>query len=134
MIATGTWLSSGTAVVDSQGRIIQSNDEFAYWAGTSEFDSSSLPEILENKCPGWKEEILELKQRPGKDMLVGSPSLIVATAQLGLVDEYQLSIQSTIAGSGLQLFKKITDRIDLKLLKTKTFGCGAVTHYYTPTS
>jgi hypothetical protein len=28
------------------------------------------------------------------------------------------------------LFKDITERIDLKLLKTKTFGCGAVMHYY----
>ena len=36
-----------------------------------------------------KEEILELKQQPGKDILVGSPSLIVQLAQLGLVDEYQ---------------------------------------------
>ncbi|HEX7860773.1 MAG TPA: ATP-binding protein [Verrucomicrobiae bacterium] len=60
MIATGTWLSSGTAVVDSSGRIVQSNDEFAYWAGTSEFDSSSLADLFENKCHGWKEDLLEL--------------------------------------------------------------------------
>src|SRR5688500_9136723 len=39
-----------------------------------------------------KEEVLELKQQAGKDILVGSPSLIVAFAQLGLVDEYQLSV------------------------------------------
>ena len=82
-----------------------------------------------------KEEILELKQsRNGgsKPIVVGSPSLIVALAQLGVVDEYQLSIQPTVLGSGLPLFKSIRDRIDLKLLKTKTFGCGAVTHYYEP--
>ena len=77
-----------------------------------------------------KEEILELKQQEGKDILVGSPSLIVACAQLDLIDEYQLGIQPTILGSGLPLFKNITERIDLKLLKTKTFGCGAVIHYY----
>jgi len=34
----------------------------------------------------------------------------------------------------LPLFKNIKDRIDLKLLKTKTFGCGAVAHYYEPTN
>ena len=79
-----------------------------------------------------KEEILELKQQPGKDILVGSPSLIVQLAQLGLVDEYQLGVQPTVVGSGLPLFKNITDRIDLKLLKTKTFGCGAVFFYYEP--
>jgi dihydrofolate reductase len=79
-----------------------------------------------------KEEILELKQQAGANILVGSPSLIVALAQLDLIDEYQLSVQPIILGSGLPLFKNIKDRIDLKLLKTKTFGCGAVTLYYEP--
>jgi dihydrofolate reductase len=77
-----------------------------------------------------KEEVLELRQEAGKDILVGSPSLIVALSQLELIDEYQLGVQPTVLGSGLPLFKDITDRIDLKLLKTKTFGCGAVMLYY----
>jgi dihydrofolate reductase len=83
-----------------------------------------------------KEEVLELKQsRNGgsKNILVGSPSLIVALAQLELVDEYQLSVQPTILGTGLPLFKNIKDRINLKLVKTKTFGCGAVALYYDST-
>jgi dihydrofolate reductase len=82
-----------------------------------------------------KEEILELKQsRNGgsKNILVGSPSLIVALTQLGLIDEYRLNIQPIILGSGLPLFKNIRDSVDLKLLKTKTFGSGSVTHYYEP--
>jgi dihydrofolate reductase len=80
-----------------------------------------------------KEEILALKQsRNGgsNPILVGSPGLIVALAQLDLIDEYQLGIQPTILGSGLPLFKNIRDRINLKLFKTKTFGCGAVALYY----
>jgi dihydrofolate reductase len=81
---------------------------------------------------GIKEEVFELKQQQGKDILVGSPSLIAASMNLDLIDEYQLSVQPTIAGKGLPLFKNINDRIDLKLLKTKTFGCGAVTFYYEP--
>ena len=85
---------------------------------------------------GIKEEVSELKQsRNGgsKDILVGSPSLIVASMNLNLIDEYQLSVQPTIAGKGLPLLKNINDRINLKLLKTNTFGCGAVTLYYEPT-
>src|SRR4030095_5519064 len=78
---------------------------------------------------GIKEEVLELKQQPGKDILVGSPSLIVATTNLNLIDEYQLSVQPTIVGKGLPLLKNINERIDLKLLKTKTFACGAITLY-----
>jgi len=79
-----------------------------------------------------KEEIEELKRQDGKSILVGSPSLIVALAQLDLVDEFQISVHPTVVGTGLQLFKNISDRIDLKLLRTKTFDCGAVTLYYEP--
>ena len=80
-----------------------------------------------------KEEILELKEQTGKNILVGSPGLIVAFTQLDLIDEYQLGLQPTVIGSGLSLFKNIRERIDLKLLKTKTFGCGALMLYYEPT-
>jgi dihydrofolate reductase len=79
-----------------------------------------------------KEEISALKQQAGKNILAGSPNLIVALAQLDLIDEYQLGVQPTVLGSGLPLFKNISDRINLKLLKTKTFGCGAVVLYYEP--
>ena len=78
------------------------------------------------------DEIIGLKKLDGKNILVGSPSLIVAMTNLGLVDEFQLSIHPTIVGSGLALFKDIKGRVDLHLLKTKAFGCGAVTHYYEP--
>ena len=80
-----------------------------------------------------KEEVLELKQQAGKKILVGSPSLIVALTHLDLIDEYQLGVQPIVLGSGLPLFKNVKGRINLKLLKTKTFGCGAVTLYYEPT-
>jgi dihydrofolate reductase len=79
-----------------------------------------------------KEDVLELKKQAGKNILVGSPSLIVALMQLDLIDEYQLCVQPIILGNGLRLFKNVKDRIDLKLFKTKTFDCGAVTLYYEP--
>ena len=80
-----------------------------------------------------KEELLDLKEHADKDIFVGSPSLIVTLGNLGLIDEYQLGIHPTVVGSGLQLFKNISGRIDLKLLKTKSFDCGAVFHFYEPT-
>lgn len=79
---------------------------------------------------GIKEEVIALKQQTGKDILVGSPSLIVALTNLNLIDEYQLCVHPVITGKGLQLFKNINDRIKFKLLRTKTFGCGAITLYY----
>ena len=65
-------------------------------------------------------------------MLAGSPGLIVALTQLGLIDEYQLCVHPVILGKGLPLFKNITDTIHLKLIKTKTVGGGAVILYYEP--
>jgi len=80
-----------------------------------------------------KDEIIELKQRSCKDIFAGSPSLIVQLGNLGLIDEYQIAIHPAIVGSGLTLFKDISERIDLKLIKTKPFACGAVIHYYQST-
>jgi len=80
-----------------------------------------------------KEEVLVLKQQRGKDILVGSPSLIVELTKLNLIDEYQLCVHPVIIGSGLPLFKSITNRVVLKLLKTKIFGSGSIVLYYEPT-
>lgn len=76
------------------------------------------------------DEILELKHGQGKPILVGSPSMIVQLGNLGLLDEYQIAIHPMVVGEGLVLFKGIQDRIDLKLLGTKTFRCGVVIHSY----
>lgn len=77
-----------------------------------------------------KDEALELKKEDGKDIFVGSPGLIVQLTQLGIIDEYQICVHPVIVGSGLPLFRNITQRVELKLLRTKTFGSGAVVLYY----
>jgi len=81
-----------------------------------------------------EEEVLELKQQPGKDILIGSRSLIIQLMTLNLIDEFQLCVHPVIAGSGLPLFENINDRTILKFLKTKTFSGGAVLLYYEPTN
>jgi dihydrofolate reductase len=82
---------------------------------------------------GIKEEVLELKQQAGKYILAGSRSLIVTLMNLNLIDEFHLCVHPIIVGNGLRLFININDRINLKLLKTKNFSCGAVMLYYKPT-
>lgn len=83
---------------------------------------------------GLEEEVAALKQQPGKDILVGSPGLIVSLANLHLIDEYQLCVHPLIVGSGLPLFKNINEKTIFKLVNTKTFELGAVVLYYTPLS
>ena len=80
-----------------------------------------------------EEEVLELKQQSGKDILVGSRSLIIQLMKLNLIDEYQLCVHPIVAGSGLPLFENINDRTILKLIKTKTLSAGQIILYYEPT-
>lgn len=77
-----------------------------------------------------EEEVSELRQQSGKDILVCSPSLIVSLTQMGLIDEYQLRVYPVVAGNGLPLFKNISNKVMLKLIKTKQFDSGAITLYY----
>ncbi len=76
------------------------------------------------------ETVATLKEEAGRDIFVGSRSLIVQLTNLNLIDEYQFCIQPVIAGKGLSLFENSDDRIVLKLIRTQTFSGGAVIHYY----
>ena len=76
-------------------------------------------------------EISKLKQQPGKDLVIfGSPSLAQTFMQLGLIDEYRLTVNPVVLGNGIPLFKDIKDRINLKLLETKTYDSGVVGLHY----
>lgn len=78
-------------------------------------------------------EIQKMKQQPGKDMVIlGSGSIVQTFTNLGLIDEYQLLVHPVVLGSGKPLFKDIKDRINLKLVKTKTFSSGNILLVYQP--
>jgi dihydrofolate reductase len=77
--------------------------------------------------------VRELQQQSGKDIFVGSRSLIMQLMNLNLIDEYQLCIQPVVAGKGSQLFDNVNERTILKLTKTKNFTNGAIILYYEPT-
>jgi dihydrofolate reductase len=121
---TGTQSMDEFAVaIDNIPKIV-----FSHTLKTVEWESAKLAN------QDIKATVLELKQQAGKDILVGSPSLIVALTKLNLIDEYQLCVHPVIAGSGLPLFKNISEKINLKLIKTKTLGFGSVMLYYEPTN
>jgi dihydrofolate reductase len=56
------------------------------------------------------EKVLELKQQSGKDISVGSRSLIIQLLNVNLIDEFQICVHPIIEGKGLRLFDQITDR------------------------
>jgi dihydrofolate reductase len=80
-----------------------------------------------------EEEVIALRQQKGKDILVGSRSLIIELINKNLVDEFQLCIQPIVGVKGLSLFDKISDRIDMELIRTKSFpGMKTVCLYLNP--
>lgn len=80
-----------------------------------------------------KDAILKLKQQSGKNMLMfGSGTIVEQLTNLRLIDEYQLMVNPVILGKGKPLFKDIKGKVDLKLVKTKTFSNGIVLLQYQP--
>jgi dihydrofolate reductase len=79
------------------------------------------------------DEVSKMKQQPGKDLVLFAGADIASTfIQLDLIDEYRIIVNPVVLGSGKPLFKDINNRLNLKLLKTKTFSCGNVILYYQP--
>ncbi|WP_423798076.1 dihydrofolate reductase family protein [Neobacillus sp. SAB-20_R2A] len=78
-----------------------------------------------------QEEVNKLKNKPGKDIwLYGGASLITTFINLGLVDEFRLSVHPVILGEGKPLFIDIKQRLNLKLVDTRTFSSGVVQLIY----
>jgi dihydrofolate reductase len=77
------------------------------------------------------ERVMQLKQQPGGDLLlVCGPELLAALVQHGLVDECRLLIKPSVLGQGMALFGALPAKQQLKLLSTRSFASGAVTHHY----
>src|SRR3989304_2541406 len=77
------------------------------------------------------EEITILKQQPGKDLaLFGSANLLSTLIQMGLIDEHRIIVNPIVLGSGTPLYQGLKEKLNLKLLKTKTFRNANVLLYY----
>jgi dihydrofolate reductase len=79
-----------------------------------------------------RDEILKLKQEPGKDILVGGVDIPSQLIELGLIDEYRFIVTPIIAGEGRRLLEGISlrERAQLKLVESKTFESGCVALRY----
>ncbi|TNJ63654.1 dihydrofolate reductase [Paenibacillus hemerocallicola] len=77
------------------------------------------------------EEVNKLKNKPGKDIwLYGGASLITNFINAGLVDEFRLSVHPVVLGEGKPLFIDIKQRLNLKIVNTRTFSSGVVQLIY----
>ena len=73
------------------------------------------------------ENINELKQLPGKDIIIsGSPSAVHSLMQLDLIDDFWLFVNPIVIGKGIPLFNGLKEYTRLKLLESNKFSSGVV--------
>lgn len=82
------------------------------------------------------EEIQKLKESSEpweKDMVIfGSGSIVSAFTEAKLIDEYRLILNPVLIGNGNSLFKTISTKQNLDLIRTKTLSNGVIILYYHP--
>jgi dihydrofolate reductase len=78
------------------------------------------------------DEILKLKQEPGKNILVGGVSVPSQLIELDLVDEYRFVVNPIVTGKGRRLLDDVSlpERLPLKLVESKIFESGCVALRY----
>lgn len=76
-------------------------------------------------------EITFIKNQTGKDIwLFGGAGLTTTLINYGLVDELQLAVHPLLLGQGKPLFENINEKIEFKLIDTKTYSTGLVQLFY----
>ncbi len=109
--------------------LVHSKKKYVFSKTLTQMDSNVI--IINNNV---EEEVNKLKKEPGKDIwLYGGASLITTFMNLGLVDEYRLSVHPVILGSGKPLFDDIKQGKELELVDTRRFSSGVVQLCYRST-
>jgi dihydrofolate reductase len=78
------------------------------------------------------EEILNLKQEQGKNILVGGVDVPSQLIELGLVDEFRFVVGPILAGDGRRLLEgvNVAEKLQLKLVESRVFDSGCVALRY----
>jgi len=78
------------------------------------------------------EEVLALKQQPGKDISIGGLSIASQLSVRGLIDEYHFFVHPVVAGKGPRLFETVKpqDRLQLDFIGLETLPSGVVALHY----
>jgi len=78
------------------------------------------------------EELLRLKQEPGRDISLGGVELPLKLIEAGLVDEFHIVVHPVIVGEGRRLFDgiDIKEKLQLKLAESKVLPSGCVALKY----
>lgn len=120
----------------------------SYWPNATDSiapQMNTLPKlILSNSLqePVWNSQVLKgdiageisrLKCQDCKNIVIFGGAIAAQTLmELGLIDEYHLTVNPVVLRSGTPLFKPGGQKLNLKLVNTVAFICGNVKLYYQP--
>src|SRR5208282_1582441 len=119
---------SETEATNEFARVFDSLDKVVF--------STTLKHVGENNTrivrANVAEEVLALKQQPGKDICVSGLSIASQLSERGLIDEYRFVVHPVVAGKGPRLFEtlKPQDRLLLDFIGSETFQSGVVALQY----
>lgn len=115
----------GDGVSDTEKEIwksVHSKRKYVFSKTLTEIDGDAI--LIKGNL---QQEVEKIKKEPGKDIwLYGGASLVTTFINLGLIDEYRLSIHPIVLGSGKPLFVDINQRIGLELVNIRRFNSGVV--------
>ena len=119
---------SGTAATNEFARVFDSLDMVVFSTTLKDAGRDNTRIVRSNVA----EEVLVLKQQPGKDISVGSLSIASQLSKRGLIDEYRFVVHPVVAGKGPRLFETVTpqDRLQLDFIGLETFQSGVVALHY----
>lgn len=88
-----------------------------------------LTTIIHNNL---QQEILTLKQQPGKNISTGGVELPTQLIEWGLIDEFHVVVHPVIVGEGRRLFTEmhLLENLGLKLIAIETLSAGSVALRY----
>jgi dihydrofolate reductase len=77
------------------------------------------------------EEVGALKAEAGRDLLLtGGAGVAAALTELGLIDEYHVAVHPVVLGGGRRLFAEPKERINLRLVDSRTVDGQVVVKQY----
>ena len=79
-----------------------------------------------------REEILQLKQQPGKAISTGGVELPAQLIKWGLIDEFHIVVHPVLVGQGRRLFSEMSlpENVGLQLVHSETLSSGCIVLRY----
>ena len=119
---------SGPDAENEFARVFDSLDKVVFSTTLQRVDGTNTRIVRANVA----EEVVALKQQPGKDIGVGSLSIASQLSARGLIDEYRFVVHPVVAGKGPRLFEtvKMQDSLRLDFIGSETFRSGVIALHY----